>query len=100
MAVCGFCGTRPRVWRSIMTSPGRRAGVRMRFLLAFDGFEERSEIAVAEALVATAFDELVEERTCPLVAVEARRLAQEDLEHVCVVFAVDEDLEIFEVGQI
>src|SRR2546423_1667532 len=74
--------------------------MRMRFLLSLDGLEERPKIAVAETLVSTALDELVKEGAGSLVAVEARRFAQEDLEHVLVILAVDEDLEILEVGKV
>src|SRR5260370_18807125 len=83
-----------------MRSPGRRAAGGVVFLLAVDGFEERTEIAVAESFVTAALDELVEEGPRPLVGVEARRFAQEDLEHVLVVLAVEEDLELFERGEI
>src|SRR5262249_43855202 len=90
----------PRVWRSIMRLPRRRVGVPVTVLRPLDGLEERAEVAVAEALVAASLDELVEKGTRPLVAVEARRFAQEDLEHVFVVLAVDEYLEVLELGEI
>src|SRR6266404_528624 len=69
-------------------------------LRQLDGLEQRSKISVAESLVAAALDELVEEWARPFVSVEARSFTQEDLEHVLVVFAVDENLELFERRQI
>src|SRR5882762_8731339 len=69
-------------------------------LRQLDGLEQRPKISVAESLVAAALDELVEEWACPFVSVKGRSFAQEDLEHVLVVLAVDENLELFERSQI
>src|SRR5271166_6085553 len=81
----------PALWRSIMTPPASLDRLR-----ALDALEERAEVAVAEALVATALDDLVEERPGALVGVERLRLAEEDLEHVAVLRAVEQDLVLLE----
>src|SRR5713226_4905801 len=60
-------------------------------LLAFDGFEEGFEVALAEAAAALALDDLVEDRGAIF------DWAGEDLEHVAFVVAVDKDAEFFEV---
>ncbi len=53
-------------------------------LLAFDGFEERLEVAFAEGACAAALDDLEEKRRAVL-----HRL-RENLEHVAIVIAIDE----------
>ena len=58
------------------------------------------EVPVAEALVAGALDDLVEERPRALVGVHRLRLAHEDWQHVLVVLSVEEDLEALELVQV
>ena len=60
-------------------------------LLAFYGFEEGFEVALAEAAAAFALDDLVEEGGAVFYG------AGEDLEHVAFVVAVDEDAEALEL---
>src|SRR3569623_573362 len=64
-------------------------------LIALDALEQRAKIARAEAAVALALDDLVEERAGVRVAVESRRRLEEDLQHVRVVgCAVDQHREL------
>ncbi len=60
-------------------------------MFAFDGFEERFEVAFAEAAAAFALDDFVEEGGAVFDG------AGEDLQHVAFVVAVDEDAEAFEL---
>src|SRR6187200_2217208 len=60
-------------------------------LLALDGLEQRLEVAVAEAARAVALDDLEEHRRAV-----ADRLG-EDLQHVALVVAVDEDAQAAQV---
>src|SRR5579859_614767 len=76
------------------------AGLGGALLRALDALEERAEVAVAEPLVAAALDDLVEERARALVRVERLRLAEEDLQHVAVVRAVEQDLVLLEDAQL
>src|SRR5262249_46209708 len=67
-------------------------------LLALDGLEQRAEVAAAEARIAGALDDLVEERARLGVVVGLARVAEEDLQHVLVVAAVEQDAEAAELG--
>src|SRR5678815_3080463 len=90
-----FLGMVPKVNRSIIApllDPARG------LLVALDALEQRPEVPRAEALVALALDDLVEERPGLPVAVEAGRVLHEDLEQVAVLLvAVDQDAQAPEV---
>jgi hypothetical protein len=64
--------------------------VAAKFLFAFYGFEEGFEVALAEAAAALALDDLVEDGGAVFY-----RLG-EDLQHVALVVAVDEDAQLFQ----
>src|SRR4051812_32471742 len=61
---------------------------RPRPLIALNGLEQRAEVPVAEARIACALDDLVEERTRLRIVVQEPALLQEDLQHVALVRAV------------
>src|SRR5262249_52350146 len=76
-----------------MIASSARAGL----LEALDALEQRAEVSVAEALVSTPLDDLVEERARAHVVVQRRCLAQETLGYVFVFRAADQDLEPLEL---
>src|ERR1700722_16330855 len=59
-------------------------------LFSFDGFEERLEVALAEAAAALTLDDLVEDGGTVFYR------ASEDLKHIAFVVAIDEDAKFFE----
>src|SRR5688500_3909765 len=75
-----FRGTLPCTSRSSMRLDPARL-----HLLALDALEEGAEVAGAEAAVALALDDLVEERARGRVVIGRGRLLEEDLQHVLVV---------------
>src|SRR5437762_10479214 len=81
-AVCGLGGISPAV---ILSS----------ILFPLDRLEQRAEVAAAEAPIALALDDLEEERSGLPIVVQARRLLEEDLQHVfSALAAVDQDAEL------
>src|SRR5678815_5297385 len=74
--VWGAAGKRPWLRRSSTSAPS----LGLSRLLALDAFEQRPEVAGAEALVTLALDQLVEEGARLIVVIQARRLFEEDLQ--------------------
>src|SRR3954466_3002271 len=96
-ASCGRPAAHPRRLRSRARcrSPTDSSHQPALALLALDALEQRAEVTRAEAAIALALDDLVEERAGGAVVIQARRLLEEDLQHVRVVMiAVDQLLEL------
>src|SRR5436305_2116125 len=79
---CSLCSVTP-AWRAAVA---KRSEIAAERLLALDRFEERLEVAVAEAARAVPLDHLEEERRPVLCRL------REDLQEVTVVVAVGQDL--------
>src|SRR4051794_26813838 len=91
-----FLGTVPKTSRSIIAlcslDPARG------LLVALDALEQGPEVPRAEALVALALDDLVEERTGRAVTIEARGVLHEDLQQVAVLLVpVDQDAQTAQI---